>query len=198
MGTYDQKGHNCKIHVQGWRPFKRRRLYRFYAGKWYNKKELEESDYFALLEFQRQTPIPLIKVEESKRQWWMFRDEFYWEDEGYSAEEMRALLLDRVEQREKKVKRVIYVLTKTTLLRHHHENLSPMTSRCLFGKETEADASNAIASKTLSSITSFRSPKEGATPLVTFNCFVRSAIVRKARTYSDLSVPRKDFATQQF
>jgi len=37
----------------------------------------------------------------------MFRDEFYWEDEGFSATEMKALILDKVEQKEKKVQRSI-------------------------------------------------------------------------------------------
>jgi len=51
----------------------------------------------------------------------MFRDEFYWEDEGYTEEEIRALILDRIEQREKKVKRAMARLGQS--------DVSPSTSR---------------------------------------------------------------------
>lgn len=87
--------------------FSTRKLYRFYAGKWNSQREWEEKDFRALLEYQRQTPVLIMSVVENKGQWWMFRDEFYWDDEGYTEEEIRALILDKIEQREKKVKRVM-------------------------------------------------------------------------------------------
>ena len=37
----------------------------------------------------------------------MFKDEFYWEDENYSEIEMKALILDRIEQKARKVQRAI-------------------------------------------------------------------------------------------
>ena len=36
---------------------------------------------------------------------WIFRRQFYWEDEGYSAAQLRALLLDQEERRTRKVER---------------------------------------------------------------------------------------------
>jgi len=101
--------------------FRTRKLYRFYAGKWHSQREWEEKDYLALLEYQRRTPLLIMRVDENKRRWWMFRDEFYWEDEGYTEEEIRALILDRIEQREKKVKRAMARLGQS--------DVSPSTSR---------------------------------------------------------------------
>lgn len=85
--------------------FNTKRLWRFHTGKQYTQGELEESDYEALLRYQEQTPMIVMRDTSSKKRWWMFRNDFYWEDDEYSAEEMRILILDRLEQREKKIKR---------------------------------------------------------------------------------------------
>jgi len=41
----------------------------------------------------------------NQRRWWMFKDKFYWEDEGYSALEVKALLLKRERDKERRLKR---------------------------------------------------------------------------------------------
>lgn len=87
--------------------FNRRRLWRFYSSKNYAQSEMEEDAYRSLLTYQQHTPLVVLTDDSSKRRWWMFRDEFYWEDEGFSATEMKALILDKVEQKEKKVQRSI-------------------------------------------------------------------------------------------
>jgi hypothetical protein len=42
--------------------------------------------------------------EETKKRWWMFMDEVWWENEGYTQDEMRALILDKIEQKNTKIK----------------------------------------------------------------------------------------------
>jgi len=44
----------------------------------------------------------------------MFKGEFYWEDDGYSASQVAALILDRIAQKEKKVDRAIARLSQAT------------------------------------------------------------------------------------
>ncbi len=43
----------------------------------------------------------------TKRSWWMFKNEFYWEDEGYSETEVMALILDKIQQKRRKVENAI-------------------------------------------------------------------------------------------
>ncbi len=79
-----------------------RRVYFITVGKSEWELEVDEKQYAALLEAQQRKPILLLCVEENGRRWWMFKDDFYCEDEGYTAEEIRALILDRIGQRDKK------------------------------------------------------------------------------------------------
>lgn len=87
--------------------FKPKRIWRFHAGKWSTQKGFTEEEFKSLQLRQQTTPVAVLRVDENKRLWWMFMDEVYWEDEGYSAEEMEVLIKDRVLQREKRVKRAV-------------------------------------------------------------------------------------------
>lgn len=87
--------------------FKTRRVWRFYSGKSYTQSEMEEDAYQSLLKQQQHTPVGIMADSSSKKCWWMFRNQFYWEDEGYSAIEIKALILEKIEQKEKKVQRAI-------------------------------------------------------------------------------------------
>lgn len=85
--------------------FSRKRLWRFYTGQNFTEGEWEEKEHLSLLEEQRHTPVMVMKDSDTRRKWWIYKDEFYLEDEGYSADEMLALILDLINQKDKKVKR---------------------------------------------------------------------------------------------
>jgi len=51
------------------------------------------------------TPIRICHGE--GRTWWMFGGKFYWEDEGYTQDEVKALLYERDRKRERRVQRAI-------------------------------------------------------------------------------------------
>jgi 5-methylcytosine-specific restriction endonuclease McrA len=42
-----------------------------------------------------------------RRRWWLFKGELYWEDEGYDEQEMKALLLQRLRQKERRLARAL-------------------------------------------------------------------------------------------
>ena len=42
---------------------------------------------------------------DSRKKWWMFKNEYYCEDEGFTAAVIKALILERMEKREKRVQR---------------------------------------------------------------------------------------------
>jgi hypothetical protein len=60
--------------------FHKKRLWRFYTSKMRTEGELEEQSYLDILEQQKSYPVAIMRDGSSKKQWWMFKDEFYWED----------------------------------------------------------------------------------------------------------------------
>jgi 5-methylcytosine-specific restriction endonuclease McrA len=48
---------------------------------------------------------PLQVLEHERRRWWWFRDRFYWEDEGLSAEDVHALLVERERRKRRQLER---------------------------------------------------------------------------------------------
>ncbi len=87
--------------------FKKKRLYRFYTGKSYTQSEYEEEQYRSLLAIQQNKPFIVMNDNSKRKRWWMFKNEFYWEDEGYSETEVMALILDRIQQKKRKVENAI-------------------------------------------------------------------------------------------
>lgn len=87
--------------------FKKKRLMRFYTGKFSAQGEFDEDQFNSLLAQQQQTPIVVLHETAGKKKWWMFRSEFYWEDEGFTEAEVKALILDKLQQKQKKVQRAI-------------------------------------------------------------------------------------------
>ena len=54
-----------------------------------------------LTEEQRDRPVELVTA--GKRVCWIFRDCFYWDDEGLEVEDVKALLLQRIRKRERQL-----------------------------------------------------------------------------------------------
>ena len=52
---------------------------------------------------QREQPVGLIEAE--GRQWWWYRDCFYWEDDGLSAHDVMALVVERERRKQRKLER---------------------------------------------------------------------------------------------
>jgi len=63
-----------------------------------------EEEFKSILLKQQDTPVMIVEGA-NQRRWWMFKDKFYWEDEGYSALEVKALLLKRERDKERRLKR---------------------------------------------------------------------------------------------
>jgi hypothetical protein len=50
-------------------------------------------------------PVPLLRSE--RRTWWMYRDRFYWEDDGLEADAVMALVLDRERRKRRQIERAL-------------------------------------------------------------------------------------------
>src|SRR5271157_134361 len=92
--------------------FNKKRLFRFYAGKLHTQTEWDEAQYRSILEQQKYAPVGLMKSNSSNKRWWMSRNNFYWEDEGYSATEIMALILEKLEQKKKRVEKAVILLSQ--------------------------------------------------------------------------------------
>jgi hypothetical protein len=70
----------------------------------------------AVLERQIDEPVALLTDDETRRTWWLFRDHFYWEDEGYEAREVKALILERVSRKDRRLQRALALMEQQEAL----------------------------------------------------------------------------------
>ena len=63
-----------------------------------------------VLRSQASEPIALVEDAGRRRTWWMFRHEIYWEDEGLDATEVKALALDRLTRKERRISRAVALM----------------------------------------------------------------------------------------
>jgi HNH endonuclease len=63
----------------------------------------------AILRDQRDAPVAVAA--DDRRTWWMFRDRFYWEDDGLEPEEVMALAIERDRRRRRRIDRALDAMT---------------------------------------------------------------------------------------
>ena len=52
-----------------------------------------------------QRTVPVAVAEDERRTWWMFRDRFFWEDDGLGPDEVAALVHERERRLRKRIER---------------------------------------------------------------------------------------------
>jgi len=77
--------------------------HRFTTSKLVGAARLRPVDLAELDALQREQPVRLIQAE--GRQWWWFRDAFYWEDDGLSAHDVMALATERERRKQRRLER---------------------------------------------------------------------------------------------
>ena len=77
--------------------------HRFKAGKIVGARRVKPQELTSLQLLQVEQPVALVLAE--SRQWWWFRDCFYWEDEGLTAHDVMALVIDRERKRQRRLER---------------------------------------------------------------------------------------------
>lgn len=66
-----------------------------------------------LLQAQQISPIAVATDPRSRRTWWMFRDRFYWEEDRYSADQVKALVLAAEVRRRRNLERAIALTSRS-------------------------------------------------------------------------------------
>ncbi len=77
--------------------------HRFTTGKLVGAAGLRPRELTELDALQREQPVALIKAD--RRQWWWFRDCFYWEDDGLSAGDVMPLVTERERRKQRQLER---------------------------------------------------------------------------------------------
>lgn len=86
-----------------------------WAKKWYfttgtfaSTKGLGDREYRQLISLQRSDPIPVGRIGgPPPRQYWQFRDAFYWEQEGLAQVEVKALALEQERRKERQLQNAL-------------------------------------------------------------------------------------------
>ncbi|HEU0075354.1 MAG TPA: HNH endonuclease signature motif containing protein [Dehalococcoidia bacterium] len=85
--------------------------YHFTSGKL--DAAMSKEQHAAIMTRQRDAPVEVARDEERRRTFWLFQDEFYWEDEGYDELEVKALILERETQKNRRVQRAVALMQQT-------------------------------------------------------------------------------------
>ena len=59
---------------------------------------------------QQTTPVLLLEHEPRRRRWWMFRDEIYWEEDALTEVEVKALALERMTRKDRRISRAVAMM----------------------------------------------------------------------------------------
>src|SRR5947209_7867127 len=78
-----------------------------YTAELFEKSKLDDGSYNLLLGCQETVAVLVMSDVPTKNRWWMFKGEFYVEDEGYSAAEVQALIADHLLKKKRKVERAV-------------------------------------------------------------------------------------------
>ena len=85
--------------------------YHFVAGSL--DVAMSKEQHARVMARQHDVPVEIGCDDERRRTYWLFRDEFYWEDEGYDATELKALILERLAQKDRRVQRAVALMQQT-------------------------------------------------------------------------------------
>lgn len=85
--------------------FSKKRLWRFCTGQNFTEGEWGDKEHLLIMQEQNNKPVVVMKDSDTRRKWWIYKNEFYVEDEEYSVDDILVLILDLIEEKNKKVRR---------------------------------------------------------------------------------------------
>ena len=89
--------------------------YRFTTSGFEARRTVNQGAYDALQRASAEEPVLVAEDEITKRRWWLYRDEFFRETEGFDARSVLALILERSNQKDRRVKRAIALMEQAPL-----------------------------------------------------------------------------------
>jgi len=67
-----------------------------------------------VLTAQLETAVLLHEDASRRRRWWLFRDAVYWEEDGLSETEVKALALERLTRNDRRIKRAVAMMEQAS------------------------------------------------------------------------------------
>jgi hypothetical protein len=89
--------------------------YRFEAAGFEAARSLNQGAYARLLSVSASMPVLVAEDEARRRRWWLYQDEFFWEGDGLDVRAVLALILERGNQKDRRLKRAIALMEQTDL-----------------------------------------------------------------------------------
>src|SRR6187431_3306732 len=84
--------------------------YRFVVNGVASDKRWNAARGNGVLRRQATEPVALVHDGSRQRTWWMFRDEIYWEEEGLDATQVKALALERLTKKDRRISRAVALM----------------------------------------------------------------------------------------
>jgi hypothetical protein len=81
--------------------------YRYTSGSYQMEKAISCFQYKKILKTQEEEPCLLMTDEERNKKWWMFKGEYYWENDGLNELEVKALAVEKLARKERKINRAL-------------------------------------------------------------------------------------------
>lgn len=88
----------------------RKRLYFKIRASEYLLRKVSDKGYREFLATQAVEPQPLLELE--GRRYWMFQDRFYWDNDGLTASQLKALVLTRAHRDQLRIERAEAILAQ--------------------------------------------------------------------------------------
>lgn len=86
---------------------RRTTLYYVEVGKWRSATGKSEEEHVKLRTTATETPVIVLHIQESNRAYWLYQDDFYWEDEDLTPEQVHALILSRERKKVRHLERAL-------------------------------------------------------------------------------------------
>lgn len=102
---------NAKFEKFGFSFFSR---YHFVSGRL--NVSMSKEQFAGISRRQMETPVEVAVDSERRRTYWMFKDEFYWDDEGYGELEVKALILERQTKSDRRVQRAVALMQQNEVM----------------------------------------------------------------------------------
>jgi 5-methylcytosine-specific restriction endonuclease McrA len=90
--------------------------YRFEAAGFEARRSLNQGAHARLQRSAAENPVLAGEDKGRKRRWWLYQGEYYREEEGLDARAVLALILERDNQKDRRLKRAIALMEQSELL----------------------------------------------------------------------------------
>jgi 5-methylcytosine-specific restriction endonuclease McrA len=87
--------------------------YRLVIGNTASARRWNAARASDLLRRQQSEPVALLEDGSRRRTWWMFRNEIYWEEDGLDATQVKALALERLTKKDRRIARAVALMEQT-------------------------------------------------------------------------------------